>query len=80
MLYTGMHFDAVLFGGTRIVSPGDRSAEAQAKALAGQQRASGSFSDQDTMRLKCKICGVIVTGDYEARVHAGTGHTEFAPA
>ena len=37
-----------------------------------------NVSDQATMRLRCKTCGHIMTGDYEARSHAGSsGHTDF---
>ena len=33
---------------------------------------------QATMRLRCKACGHIMVGDYEARLHAGqSGHKDF---
>ena len=33
---------------------------------------------QATMRLRCKACGHIMVGDFEARSHAGqSGHTDF---
>jgi len=82
LLHSGIHFDAVTFRGRREVSPeGFAQADADAKGLAAERRRSGNFVDQDTMRLRCKICGHIANGDLEARMHAGgTGHKEFAPA
>ena len=87
-LFSGIHFDCVVFhtstdsggGGApaRVVSPRDDNCEAQARALATSLRTQGAFTDQNTMRLVCKVCGTIVTGDYEARLHAGTtGHKDF---
>mmetsp|Transcript_98482 Transcript_98482/g.279057 ORF Transcript_98482/g.279057 Transcript_98482/m.279057 type:complete len:263 (+) Transcript_98482:263-1051(+) len=82
LLHSGIHFDAVAFGSVREVPPsGFAGADADAGRLATEQRAAGSFVDQDTMRLRCKTCGFVAVGDYEARAHAGgTGHKEFAPA
>mmetsp|Transcript_86308 Transcript_86308/g.252524 ORF Transcript_86308/g.252524 Transcript_86308/m.252524 type:complete len:371 (+) Transcript_86308:62-1174(+) len=82
LLHSGIHFDAVSFGSLREVPPASFSdADAAARQLATERRSSGDFVDQDTMRLRCKICGFIAVGDYEARAHAGgTGHKEFAPA
>lgn len=55
--------------------------DASAGRLASEQKSAGNFVDHNTMRLRCKICGFIAEGDYEARAHAGgTGHKEFAPA
>ena len=87
-LFSGIHFDCVVFhtdsggrgGGApaRVVSPRDDNCGAQARALATSLRTQGAFTDQNTMRLVCKVCGTIVTGDYEARLHAGTtGHKDF---
>ena len=40
----------------------------------------GAFTDKATMKLRCKACGHIMEGDYEARLHAGSsGHTNFVP-
>lgn len=84
LLHSGIHFDAVTFGPStqREVSMASvAESDAAALQLAAQQRAAGAYVDQDTMRLRCKICGFIANGDYEARLHAGTvGHKEFAPA
>merc|ERR1719162_23969 len=64
LLHSGIHFDAVTFSGKTQVSPdGYAEADADAKQLAAQRRSSGNFVDQDTMRLKCKICGYIANGD-----------------
>lgn len=81
LLHSGIHFDAVTFRGRREVGPeGFTQADADAKALAAERKRSGAYVDQDTMRLRCKICGYIANGDLEARAHAGgTGHKEFAP-
>ena len=39
----------------------------------------GKFTNQATMSLYCKVCGHVMNGDMEARMHAGdSGHTEFA--
>ena len=39
----------------------------------------GRWQRSDKAMLKCKLCGHIMVGDYEARLHAGTtGHKEFA--
>lgn len=84
LIHSGIHFDAISFGPTqqREVSPdGFPEADAAVRQLAVERRRSGAFVDQDKMRLRCKICGFIAEGDYEARAHAGgTGHKEFAPA
>lgn len=82
LLNSGIHFDAVSFGARREIPQTEyREADAAARGLAEERRASGQFVDQATMRLRCKICGFIAEGDYEARAHAGgTGHKEFAPA
>ena len=80
--YTGLHFDAIVFGSdTRAVSPaGDPAAAAAVRRLMASEKSSGGFVDQATMRLRCKICGFVAEGDYAARAHAGgTGHKEFAP-
>jgi len=80
LLHSGIHFDAISFGTQREVSQHEfSSADAAARRLAAERKASGGFVDQDTMRLRCKICGFIAVGDLEARAHAGgTGHKEFA--
>jgi ubiquitin thioesterase OTU1 len=82
LLHSGIHFDAISFGSMREVTTGMFSdADNAARQLAAQQRSAGNYVDQDTMRLRCKICGYIAVGDYQARAHAGgTGHKEFAPA
>lgn len=83
LLHSGIHFDAIAFGSQREVATGAAATEAhqQALALGASQRAAGNYVDQQTMRLRCKICGYIANGDYEARAHAGgMGHKEFAPA
>lgn len=86
MLYTGTHFDAVAIdtdsGSVRAVPvPGAGGADAAVTTLAAQQRASGQYTDKVTMTLKCKQCGHIMHGDYEARSHSGaSGHKEFVLA
>uniref|UniRef100_A0A7S4QE89 Ubiquitin thioesterase OTU n=1 Tax=Alexandrium monilatum TaxID=311494 RepID=A0A7S4QE89_9DINO len=84
LLHSGIHFDAVTFGPSaqrEVSGAGIAMADAAAKQLAAEQRRAGNFTDQATMRLRCKICGYIANGDYEARAHAGgMGHKEFAPA
>lgn len=86
ILYSGLHFDAVTLnpGAQRQVPTGAGSiaaADAAVQRLAVQKRSEGAFVDQNTMRLRCKICGFVAEGDYEARLHAGTmNHKEFAPA
>lgn len=83
LLHSGIHFDAVRFSGSRREIPAAEAAaaDAAAKHLAAERRAAGGYVDQATMRLRCKICGFIAVGDYEARAHAGgMGHKEFAPA
>jgi len=82
LLHSGLHFDAVKISGqTQVSSDSFSAAHAAVLQLAAEQRGAGNFVDQDTMRLRCKICGFIAEGDYAARSHAGgTGHKEFAPA
>lgn len=82
LVHSGIHFDAITFGGRREVTPdGYAEAHAAAAGLAAEKRSSGAYVDQDTMRLRCKICGYIANGDLEARAHAGgTGHKEFGMA
>ena len=83
LLFAGIHYDAAAFGGgARVVTPASHAGAAAAVArLATARRRDGGFVDKQTMRLRCKICGFVAEGDYEARAHAGgTGHKEFAPA
>ena len=88
LVYTGLHFDAVAFGGgggaggrVVAVAPGDASAAAAVRSLCAERKKGGHFTNQQTMRLRCKICGHIMNGDLEARQHAGgSGHKEFVPA
>ena len=80
LLFSGIHFDAIVFGPSRrrLCRPDDGASEASANELASGLRQKGQFTDQNTMRLRCKICNAIVNGDYEARLHAGTyGHKDF---
>lgn len=81
MLFSGIHFDAVTFGhnGTiRQVRADDMEAEMNVQALAASLRSQGAFTDQQSMQLVCQVCGYEMTGDYEARLHAGSsGHTDF---
>ena len=79
LCFTGVHFDAVVFGSGRKkrVSPHDKW-RCSATALASTQRRDGQFTDKKTMTLICKTCGHVMTGDYEARLHAGSsGHKDF---
>jgi ubiquitin thioesterase OTU1 len=85
LCFTGIHFDAVVFGktggktGRRRMSPHDQSAHRAAEALASSLRRTGQFTDKKTMTLVCKTCGHTMNGDYEARLHAGSsGHKDFA--
>jgi ubiquitin thioesterase OTU1 len=83
MLFSGIHFDAVIFekGGqaqTKEVSRDDANALVSAESLATSLRSQGGYTDQQTMKLVCQICGHEMNGDYEARLHAGSsGHTDF---
>ena len=79
MLFSGIHFDAVSCHGQPALRTADAIAmEPSVAALATSVRAAGGFTDQSTMRLRCKACGHIMMGDYEARLHAGTsGHKDF---
>ena len=76
------HFDAVVFdhnSGKRAVLPNDAQAKEAARKLATSLQIQGKFTDQATMSLYCKVCGHVMKGDMEARMHAGdSGHTEFA--
>ena len=79
LLFSGIHFDAVVFGELHRVRPQDDAARRAAETLATSLRGQGSFTDQSTMALVCKQCGHKMAGDLEARQHAGSsGHTEFA--
>eukprot|EP00442_Polarella_glacialis_P037458 CAMPEP_0115111412 /NCGR_PEP_ID=MMETSP0227-20121206/40013_1 /TAXON_ID=89957 /ORGANISM="Polarella glacialis, Strain CCMP 1383" /LENGTH=375 /DNA_ID=CAMNT_0002510751 /DNA_START=95 /DNA_END=1222 /DNA_ORIENTATION=+ len=84
LLYSGIHFDAVTFGPSarsEVSAEACGEADAAVQQLVAERRSAGAFVDQKTMRLRCKVCGYIAEGDYEARAHAGeTGHKEFAPA
>jgi len=84
LLHSGIHFDAISFepGAQReLIGSSLGQAHEAARQLAAQQRTDGAFVDQDTVRLRCKICGFIAEGDLEARAHAGgMGHKEFALA
>jgi len=79
MIFTGIHFDACSYGGRRAFdATACYDADAAVAALAAERRSAGGFTDQSTFQLKCKLCGHIMVGDYEARLHAGTtGHKEF---
>eukprot|EP00457_Paulinella_chromatophora_P008345 gb/GEZN01008376.1/.p1 GENE.gb/GEZN01008376.1/~~gb/GEZN01008376.1/.p1 ORF type:complete len:349 (-),score=51.76 gb/GEZN01008376.1/:356-1402(-) len=82
LLMTGLHFDAVCFSsGQKLVERKDwEAADRAVRALGGEMKQNGEFTSKDTMRLQCKVCGVVVKGDYQARLHAGTkGHKEFRP-
>mmetsp|Transcript_33750 Transcript_33750/g.76415 ORF Transcript_33750/g.76415 Transcript_33750/m.76415 type:complete len:339 (-) Transcript_33750:412-1428(-) len=82
ILFSGIHFDAVSCDGQRTLPVGEAYLfEPALAALAAERRAAGGFTDQTTMRLRCKACGHIMVGDYEARLHAGTsGHKDFVQA
>ena len=82
MLFSGIHFDAITFGcgnsAIKQVSADDVVAERSAADLAASLRSSGAYTDQQTMQLVCQSCGWEMSGDYEARLHAGSsGHTDF---
>ena len=80
MLFSGIHFDAVVFGTNQRcrVNPNDHTARRSAEALATGLRSENKFTDQKTMALVCKTCGHEMKGDFEARSHAGSsGHTDF---
>lgn len=84
MLFSGVHFDAITFtapgGGVELrqVNTSDQAAEMSAGDLAASLRRDGAFTDQQTMQLVCQTCGFEMSGDYEARLHAGSsGHTDF---
>ena len=85
-LSAGIHFDAIELMNAqgsmcKQVASADQSAVSAVEVLMSGLKSSGAFHDRDTLRLKCKSCGQIVNGDYEARSHSGTfNHTEFAPA
>ena len=65
----------------RFQPAGLAGARAAVARLAAERKRAGGFVDKQTMRLRCKICGFIAEGDYEARAHAGgRGHKEFVPA
>ena len=82
LLFSGIHFDAVVFGDrqdTREVQASDSVAQRAVEVLATSLRSQGAFTDQTTMQLVCKTCGHEMSGDYEARLHAGSsGHKDFA--
>merc|ERR1740139_1221046 len=82
MLFSGIHFDAASIEGARTVASAHAAAaDAAVAVLAAEQRSAGGFTDQATMRLRCKACGHIMVGDYEARLHAGqSGHKDFVRA
>ena len=85
LAFSGIHFDAIELqtpaGLTKEVASRDACADAAVKTLVATRRSEGQFTDQLSMRLRCKTCGAIVSGDYEARLHSGTfNHTEFVPA
>lgn len=80
LLFSGVHFDAIVFGtfGQRRVQPTHLGAQQSACDLGMSLRTSGKFVDQATMQLVCKECGHEMAGDYEARLHAGSsGHKNF---
>ena len=82
LLFSGIHFDAASVGGRRLFEPAEQpAADAAVAVLALERRAAGGFTDQSTMRLRCKTCGHIMVGDLEARQHAGSsGHKDFVQA
>mmetsp|Transcript_38997 Transcript_38997/g.64763 ORF Transcript_38997/g.64763 Transcript_38997/m.64763 type:complete len:314 (+) Transcript_38997:205-1146(+) len=79
LLFSGIHFDAATVGGSRIFVPYEAAAaDSAVAALATELRKVGGFTDQASMRLRCTVCGHIMIGDYEARLHAGqSGHKDF---
>ena len=79
MVFSGIHFDAASVGGKRAFTPAEQpAADVAVAALASERKAAGGYTDQATMRLRCKTCGHIMVGDYEARSHAGSsGHKDF---
>lgn len=84
MLFSGIHFDAIVFTELsssiekKRVLKEDTVALKAAEDLASQLRKGGAFVNQQTMHLVCATCGFEMNGDYEARCHAGSsGHTDF---
>ena len=61
MLFSGIHFDAVVVEGLRTVPTTATArvarADALVAALATEQRAGGGYTDQATMVLMCATCG-----------------------
>jgi hypothetical protein len=61
MLFSGIHFDAVVVEGLRTVPTTATAriarADALVAALAAEQRACGGYTDQATMVLMCATCG-----------------------
>ena len=61
MLFSGIHFDAVVVEGLRTVPTTATArvarADALVAALATEQRACGGYTDQATMVLMCATCG-----------------------
>ena len=76
------HFDAVVFdhnSGKRAVLPKCTGERGSTEISDLHLQTQGKFTNQATMSLYCKVCGHVMNGDMEARMHAGdSGHTEFA--
>jgi ubiquitin thioesterase OTU1 len=83
LLFSGIHFDAVLFeteSGERgyKVEAEDGMATALALEVAEQDRASGRFTNMASFKLVCGDCGERLVGEKGAIKHAqGTGHNNF---
>jgi ubiquitin thioesterase OTU1 len=86
LLYDGIHYDAVVFKGfgveeVRQVAVDDGTAWELAMQMTTVIQASGGYTNDRTMMMKCDVCGKIVKGKKEANAHGKvTGHAKFSQA
>jgi ubiquitin thioesterase OTU1 len=79
LLYTGIHYDLLASPPYTLFPRDDEVILALALDVAMALQSEGKFTSTATYKLRCGVCGAVVTGDAEAVKHAtSTGHTDFA--
>lgn len=78
ILYSGIHYDALVSVDSTIFSPEDNEALSFARAIAVEAFAAHRYTDTATFTLTCSDCGLSLKGNREAEAHAKqTLHQNF---
>lgn len=78
ILYSGIHYDAIVSDDSTIFSPEDDEALSFAQAIAVEAFAAHRYTDTATFTLTCCDCGLSLKGNREAEAHAQqTLHQNF---